>query len=171
MEITPETRIHALLENYPELESFLMKLNPKYKKLKNPVLRRTVARIATLSQVAKIGGYEPLGLVNLLREELGQEPLKASRSKSQRKESNHERPDWTRQAPALTLDGNALLDAEKNPLAEVRKTLKKKKLPEGSVILLTTDFYPAPMIETFEKEGLKIWSEEETGIHRTFISK
>ena len=168
MEITPETKIHALLESYPELESFLMKLNPKYKKLKNPVLRRTVARIATLAQVAKIGGYEPLGLVNLLREELGLEPLKASQSKTQN-EPTQERPDWARKEPALTLDGNALLDEEKNPLAEVRKALKK--LPEGSVILLTTDFYPAPMIETFQNEGLKVWNEEETGVYKTFIIK
>ncbi|WP_456391831.1 DUF1858 domain-containing protein [Nitratifractor sp.] len=169
MEITPETRIHALLENYPKLESFLMKLNPKYKKLKNPVLRRTVARIATLSQVAKIGGYEPLELVNLLRQELGQEPLKAPQTKAQT-EPTQARPDWARQAPALTLDGNALLHAEKNPLAEVRKALKE--LPESSVILLTTDFYPAPMIETFEQEGLRVWSkEEEKGIFKTYIGK
>ena len=67
MKITPQTKIHDLLKTYPKLERFLMDLNPKYKKLKNPVLRRTVARIATLTQVAKIGGYDPIELVNMLR--------------------------------------------------------------------------------------------------------
>jgi len=169
MEITPESKIHALLEAYPQLEGFLMGLNPKYKKLKNPVLRRTVARIATLSQVAKIGGYEPLELVNLLREELGQDPLEETAAGNDRPHAAQERPDWARKTPALTLDGNALLEEEKNPLAEVRKALKK--LPEGSVIALTTDFYPAPMIETFEKEGLTVWSEEKEGSYTTVIRK
>src|SRR5215831_14485913 len=54
--IGPETTVGALLEAYPEVESVLLEMAPAFAKLRNPVVRRTVARIATLEQAAKIGG-------------------------------------------------------------------------------------------------------------------
>jgi len=169
MEITPETNINALLETYPQLEKFLMELNPKYKKLKNPVLRRTIARIATLKQVALIGGYETLDLVNRLREQVGQAPLDQG-EKPAKHEEKEAPPSWIPEEPAVRLDGGALLDAEKNPLAEVRKALKQQ--PPGSVLLLETDFLPAPLIDTFREEGYQVYTREIDSQHyRTWIRK
>jgi hypothetical protein len=45
--ITPQTKVGELLDAYPELESILFELSPAFAKLKNPILRKTVARIAT----------------------------------------------------------------------------------------------------------------------------
>lgn len=74
-EITPETRLAALLEALPELEETLYALSPTYKKLKNPVLRKTVGRVATLRQVARVGDV-PLGrLINTLRAAAGMEEV------------------------------------------------------------------------------------------------
>ena len=53
--ITPETKVGALLDAYPELEAVLIELAPPFRKLKNPVLRRTVARLTSLAQAAKVG--------------------------------------------------------------------------------------------------------------------
>ena len=52
--ITPETRVGALLDAHPELEVTLIGIAPTFKALKNPVLRRTVAKVATLEQAARI---------------------------------------------------------------------------------------------------------------------
>lgn len=45
--ITPKTRVGELLEKYPELEETLMELAPAFQKLKNPVIRRTIGKVAT----------------------------------------------------------------------------------------------------------------------------
>ncbi|OQX60002.1 MAG: hypothetical protein B5M52_01560 [Helicobacteraceae bacterium 4484_230] len=167
MEITPKTNINALLQAYPELEAYLMQLNKKYKKLKNPVLRRTVGRIATLTQVAKIGGFEVLDLVNRLRSEVAQPPLGETAVETEAKEVE-KRPEWAKAVPAVTLDGTALLDAEKNPLTEVSKAMKT--LEPAEVLCLTTDFSPAPLIDTFREQGYAVWSEEyNENDYRTYI--
>lgn len=169
MEITPQTKIHDLLKTFPQLEKFLMDLNPKYKKLKNPVLRRTVARIATLTQVAKIGGYDPIDLVNRLRKEVGQPPLSMQENpvESQERESA---PEWIAKKPEATIDANKLLDEEKNPLAEVSKALKGLK--EGDVVLIESDFLPSPLIDTFKEQGHEVYSQKESETrYLTFIKK
>lgn len=50
--ITPKTKVLQLIETYPQLEELLIEMVPTFEKLKNPVLRRTVAKIATLQQAA-----------------------------------------------------------------------------------------------------------------------
>jgi hypothetical protein len=45
--VTPASRIGELLERWPHLESVLTELSPHLKALRNPVLRRTVAKVAT----------------------------------------------------------------------------------------------------------------------------
>ena len=58
MEINAATKIDELLEEYPFLEDFLVKLSPKFKGLKNPIMRKTIGKVATLSKVAGIGGLD-----------------------------------------------------------------------------------------------------------------
>ena len=73
MLVNPETRIGALLDAHPELEAVLVALSPEFKRLKNPLLRKTVARVATVAQAAKIGSLSVPDLVKALRRALGQE--------------------------------------------------------------------------------------------------
>ncbi len=53
MTITPKTTVHTLLKEYPFLLEFLAGYHPQFKKLTNPVLRRTAGRMATLDAVAE----------------------------------------------------------------------------------------------------------------------
>jgi hypothetical protein len=53
--LTPKTTVHTLLKEYPFLLDFLVAYHPEFKKLTNPVLRRTVGRMATLDAVAEQG--------------------------------------------------------------------------------------------------------------------
>ncbi len=55
MQITRDTKVHDLLEAYPFLLDHLTSLRPEFAKLRNPVLRNTVARVAALSTVAEMG--------------------------------------------------------------------------------------------------------------------
>ena len=72
-DITPLTRIGDLLDAFPEVEEILISQAPAFKKLRNPVLRRTVARIATIERAAAIAGIPVPDLVNALRRTAGLE--------------------------------------------------------------------------------------------------
>ena len=58
MEINAKTKIDDLLKEYPFLEDFLVKLSPKFKGLRNPIMRKTIGKVATLSKVAGIGDLD-----------------------------------------------------------------------------------------------------------------
>lgn len=52
MTITPKTTVHTLLKDYPFLLDFLVAYHPEFGKLTNPVMRRTMARMATLERAS-----------------------------------------------------------------------------------------------------------------------
>ncbi|NLL15235.1 MAG: DUF438 domain-containing protein [Fibrobacter sp.] len=56
MELSPKTKITELITRYDFMLDYLVELSPKFKLLKNPVARKTVGNIATISQAASIGG-------------------------------------------------------------------------------------------------------------------
>lgn len=70
--ITAKTKIYDLLVAYPELEDVLVSVAPKFKKLQNPILRKTIAKITTISEAAAIAGLDVDVLVNKLHHEIGQ---------------------------------------------------------------------------------------------------
>jgi len=69
--ITPQTRVGAILAAYPELEKALLEFSPHFEKLKNPILRKTVARVATLETAAATAGVNVADLVAHLRRAAG----------------------------------------------------------------------------------------------------
>jgi hypothetical protein len=73
--ITPETKVAALLDQYSELEAILIGIAPPFKKLRNPVLWRSVARVASLQQATAVGRLPVVTVVNEFRAVVGQEPI------------------------------------------------------------------------------------------------
>jgi DUF438 domain-containing protein len=58
MDLNANTKIDDLLKEYPFLMEYLVSLSPKFKLLESAVMRKTVGKVATLSQAASIGGIE-----------------------------------------------------------------------------------------------------------------
>lgn len=150
--INPETRIGPLLDEHPELEEVLIGLSPEFVRLRNPILRRTVARIATVAQAAKIGGLAVPDLVRALRRALGQEEAAGA--------CGHEPPDapagpepaWVGTVrPAEALDADAILARGGTPVGEASARLAE--VAPGAVLLLTAPFYPAPLIDALRAKG------------------
>jgi hypothetical protein len=54
--LTPKTTIGTLLSEYPFLLSYLADYHPEFKRLTNPVARRTVGRLATVERAAAMAG-------------------------------------------------------------------------------------------------------------------
>jgi hypothetical protein len=153
--ITPKTRIYDLLEAYPGLEDPLITAAPQFKKLKNPILRRTIARVTTLSQAATIGGIKVEELVNTLREAAGQEG-DAVFSDEEEKKYTYDRPEWfSADAIAATIDIREMLNAGEQPVHEVLSAIKK--LETDQVLEIIAPFLPAPLIDKASGLGYLHW--------------
>lgn len=171
MEITSRSKLFDVLKAYPELEEQIIAIAPPFKNLRNPILRRTVAQLATLEQVAQIGQIEAAELVRILRRAAGLEELSANTPQefvpSPRSVDD---PEWIDGAPAHMVDGVALLRDGVVPVQRVNELLTG--LPAGAFILLTTDFKPAPIIEAMEKAGRRVYHKAHPGaenLHLTYI--
>ena len=64
MHISPKTKMDVLLCKYSFLKNFLIDMDRHFKALDNPLVRKTLGRVATLSQVAMVGGIELNKLMN-----------------------------------------------------------------------------------------------------------
>lgn len=147
--ITPKTRVGELLENYPELEDVLLELSPAFKKLKNPVLRKTVGKVATLQQAAAVGNLTVTEVINTLRTAAGQQLFEGE---SSAEEINYSKPDWfIPEKVAVSFDASTIINSGQNPMAEILNQLDKSG--EGEIFMLTTPFVPAPIIELIGKKG------------------
>ena len=78
MEISADTKIDNLLKEYPFLEDFMVDLSPKFKGLKNPIMRKTIGKVATLSKVAGIGGLDLEDFLTALTKEIERQADKAA---------------------------------------------------------------------------------------------
>ena len=147
--ITPKTRVGELLDTYPELEPVLMELSPAFKKLRNPVLRKTVAKVATLQQAASLGNIPVTEVINTLRSELGQQLFEGEVSGD---DINYEKPGWFDPGKVtVSFNASPLIDSGQNPMQEVLGQLELTNA--GEIFLLTTPFVPAPIIELISKRG------------------
>ncbi len=167
--ITPKTKIAELLDAYPQLQDILIKMAPQFKKLRNPVLRKTIARVTTLQQAASVGNVPVDKLINELRLNAGQEKMDGDISEIHY--LNAEKPGWfSEERIVKRLDARPLLDKGGNPLNAVLKDIQG--LNSGDIYELTTAFLPAPLINNVRAKGHASWSER-TGeeVIRTFFRK
>ena len=151
--ITPQTRVGEFLDNYPELEELLISSSPTFEKLRNPVLRRTIGRVATFQQIAVVGNIQLETIINSLRNTAGQNQTNETMSTNN---NLHEKPEWfDTSSISETLDARELLQAGQHPLAEVIK--KTSGLQADQVFELITPFAPMPLIEKVIANGLSAY--------------
>lgn len=70
MQLNAETKIDALLQQYPFLLDFLVAQAPMFKNLKNPLMRKTVGKFATLGKAAAIAGLDVDDLLQKIQAEI-----------------------------------------------------------------------------------------------------
>ena len=150
--IAPKTKIAELIEAFPQLEPVLIGYVPAFEKLKNPVLRRTVARITTLQQAAAIGNVDIEDLVNHLRREVGQDLFSGGTSAAY----TTEQPDWFSEARVVVeLDAKGMLAAGEQPINQVIADLQD--LDQGDIYRLVAPFLPAPLVDKASSLGISHW--------------
>jgi len=154
--ITPKTKVLQLIEAYPKLEEVLIKYVPAFKKLRNPLLRRTVARIATLQQVAATGNVKIEDLVNLLRKEVGQDLISGMSDST----FVTTKPGWFDSSKIKQeTDIRKMLDAGEQPVNQVMADLNK--LMPGEIYAVVAPFIPAPLIDKATSLDIEHWIKKE----------
>jgi hypothetical protein len=152
--ITPKTKIYDMLEAYPMLEDVLIDLAPEFRKLKNPVLRKTIARITNLSQAATIGGLNVEQLVNTLREKAGQENIEQIDDAGSKYVTTC--PDWFKKELVIrSLDIREMLNRDEQPVHEVLSSIKK--LGDKEILEIIAPFIPAPLLDKSISLGYHHW--------------
>jgi hypothetical protein len=158
--ITPKTKIYDLLNVYPQLEDILIGLVPEFKKLKNPLLRKTITRITSIAQAATIGNIHVEELVNKLREEVGQNNIE---------QLDHAGntylticPEWfSEEAITNSVDIREMLNAGEQPVHEVLSAIRN--LGEKDILKVVAPFIPAPLIDKSLSMGYLHWLEKKEG--------
>jgi hypothetical protein len=155
LQITPETNIADLLESYPELEEKLIELAPVFKKLKNPVMRKTIAKVTSLKQASVVGNINIGVLITELRKAAGIEQPFMEEQNNKPYENN--KPSWASvKNAAVIYDARHDLENGVHPLAKVMK--ETSELKDNAVYLLITPFTPAPLIEKLQQKGFEVYS-------------
>jgi hypothetical protein len=154
MDITPKTIVADLLNKFPELENKLIEIAPVFVKLRNPVLRRTIAKVTTLKQAALVGNIAVSELVNILRSEAGQDKINIKEEMQ-----NQQIPEWIRSGNPIKYDACEDIEQGGHPLAKVMQDTLH--LSDGEVYLLITPFLPAPLIDKLKDKGFEFYSHAE----------
>ncbi len=168
IDINPSTKVSELLDAYPELEETLIGIAPPFKKLKNPMLRKSVAKVATLKHISAVGGIPLNELIEKLQKATGQ-----SVTVSSFEDENYytDKPEWFAvEKITVSIEEEHLEDHDKMTLVAILE--KAKDVKQGEIIELVTTCLPAPGIDTMRAKGYPVYAEKgEDGLTRSYFLK
>jgi|SRR5581483_9035608 len=154
LRIEPGTTVGALLEAYPEAESVLIDLSPAFRRLRNPVVRRTVAKVAMLEHAAKIGGVSLRIVIEKLRAFTGQAGVEANFGTSA--DDVGIAPEWVTQSRIVEeVDAAAMLERGVHPIGKIREAVGT--LGPGEMVVLRAPFRPEPLLDTMRRAGAQVY--------------
>lgn len=159
IEITPSTKVNDLLNAYPELEETLIGMAPPFRKLKNPILRKSVAKVATIKHISSVGNVPLNELINKLKKAVGQ-PV----TEDFYEDENYflDKPDWFSE-DKIVLSFNEEKLGDKDKMTLVTMLQEAKNVKEGEIIELSTRFLPAPGIDRMKSKGYSVWTVKQEG--------
>ena len=168
IDIIPSVTVHNLLAAFPELEDVLIGIAPPFKKLRNPLLRRSVAKVATIKHISAVGGVPLDELIDTLRKAVGQSPSSHSYDDE---DYFLGKPDWfSADKIAVSIDEDKLNDKDRMTLVSVLNEAKNVK--KGEIIELVTTFLPATGIDILKSKGYSVWTvKAEGGLIRSYFLK
>jgi len=165
--IRPKTKVGELLDVYPELEDVLIGIIPAFKKLKNPVLRKTIARVTTLQQAATVGKVKLEEILELLRKAVGQTTELLTEKE---KQYFGEKPDWfNRDKIVKTIDASKILNSGENPMGVILNA--SNTLEDDTIMEIIHEFVPAPIIDELSEKKFVFWLTREGNNIKLYFKK
>lgn len=155
MDINLHIKVSDLLDAYPHLEDTLLELSPAFSKLRNPILRRTVAKVTTLQQAAKVAGISPILLLETLRQAAGL-PIDNSNESIEIDNEQKDKPEWFGEMNiTIRFDARPIIESGENPMQEIIRL--SKELQNNQIMELTAPFKPVPIMDLLKSKGFEVW--------------
>ena len=165
--VNPDTKISDLIKANPDVIDAIASINPLFRKLKNPVLRRVLASRVTIAEAVKIGKSSLVIFAAKLRPLGFNLPHSANDVNDMPVEV---RPAVAEVVYEALLDVRETIKENKDPFQDIIKVLLK--LRKGGTLLLVNSFVPFPLIKILERKGYGIIViHPAEGVVHTYITK
>ena len=152
--VTRDTTIARALAADPELLERLVAFNAAFKKLRNPILRRTMARLATFADAARVAGVPLDSLLSVANGANGVRKTAAAGAGNMPAGAALPAPEWVRtldRAAATSLDARPILASGEDPFAKIMGVVAK--IAPGGTLILDAPFDPAPLRRVLAGKG------------------
>lgn len=153
MTINANTKLSKILKQNPNALEAIISINPKFEKLRNPLLRKLMAARTSIGMASKIGGFNVEKFFDILQP-LGFEP-----DRNTAPESHIEKPklpaffNAVKPEQIVDFDVRSIIDAGEDPLSAI--VAKVKSIPKGGVLKIINSFEPTPLILLLKKQGFE----------------
>ena len=179
MVILSNTKLKDALKEYPELEEYLIKLSPKFKKLKNPMIKKVIGKWASFNDIARVGNLSICELLHGVNKQIGKEKelfesapscikMKTSEKESKQKNMKKDEPEWVKKADQIII-----LDVRERDdffFSEILNNIKK--LNDNQILMVINNFYPSPLINVFDEDKIEYYYlNENKNIHKLYVKK
>ena len=152
MIINANTKISKILKQNPHALEAIISINPKFEKLRNPILRKLMAARTSIGMASKIGGVSVEKFFEKLQP-LGFEPDRDTLEESQEKPKLPAFFSSLKPEQIVDLDVRPIIEAGKDPLSLIVE--KVKSIPKGSALKVINSFEPTPLILLLKKQGFE----------------
>jgi uncharacterized protein (DUF2249 family) len=167
MVIRADDRVAAVLKGDERLVEVFATAAPALERLRNPGMRRTMARLVTVAQAARMAGLEPEALVARLNAASESHEGDATAPETELvKETLMSTVDNTMPAALRGLAMERLVDLDvredlrrgEEPFSKIMAA--KQSLQPGVVLRLRATFEPVPLYHVMGKQGYDHWTEQ-----------
>lgn len=153
MTINANTKIAKILHHNPDALDAIVSINPKFEKLRNPLLRKLMAGRTSIGMASKIGGFNVERFFEKLAP-LGFEiDVDTPQEKTELKTKVPAFFSSIKPEQVIDFDVRPIINAGADPLKQIVE--KVKRVPLGGVLKITNSFAPTPLIALLEKQGFE----------------
>ncbi|MEX2572096.1 MAG: DUF2249 domain-containing protein [Gemmatimonadota bacterium] len=169
MVIRRDDRVADVISRNGGVLEALVAASPIFQRLRNPLMRRTMGRLATIEQAARVAGLDPDELVSRLNGVMGgsgaaqcQDDLHADELD---KEDDVTRTDGRLPTALAAMGEERILDLDvrenlrngEEPFSRIMAA--RREVPSGGVLRLRAIFEPVPLYAVMAKQGFAHWTE------------
>ena len=145
-------KVSEVISRYPHLVDELVKLNPTFRLLRNPVMRRVQSRLVTVAQAAAIGGMEPAELVRALNHAIGIEVPEEQPAGQTDAATTEDVPPWVGSASIdAEVDARPMQREGREPFSAIMAAARR--VAPGHAFRLWNTFEPVPLYDVLGQRG------------------
>lgn len=165
--ITPDTRISTILSMDGGAVDVLVGISKHFKRLRNPILRKTLAKRVTIRQAAGIGKVSINEFLDQLARAGYQVEYPTDQSRIAYTPISEE--DWRQMGDdqVVTVDARPDIEAGRDPFHRIMEAVKA--VPANGFLLVINVFEPWPLVDVMTKKGWRTRLLHEEGVVKTYF--